>query len=385
MSRPAADCIRLPSVRWVTALFFAVALLAAGLTSCTSAMTHTLSILAIWTADEAAPFKHTLDELGIKYSYVGTRAASQVLASDIEKGTPPDIAILPSPNDLARYLPKDPAKIRSGELHPVGDVTAADQQPWLLSNSAHRLSTVTVQMGNKSFVWYRPAASPAPTGLSWTELTALKPVCLGLESLSTTGWPATDWIEDILLHQSGFAVYQQWAQGKLPWTAQPVRDAWQTWGAMLDGGIAPVLTDFHSPIPPGSDCRVVHQTSDPGNPAFLRSGFPAKPGVKPAMEVAADSAGLFTDSPEAAKLVGELAAKNAKDAANLLSPTSGTRCFDASDLMPAPMTDAFYRAALAYQADHGRLGALLDDLEKTRQETTPDKWFGNDVCREGQP
>jgi alpha-glucoside transport system substrate-binding protein len=373
------------------ALLIVVVLLAAGLTSCTSAMTRSLSILAIWTADEAAPFKHTLDELGIKYTYVGTRTASQVLASDIQKGTPPDIAILPSPNDLARYLPKDPAKIRSGELHPVGDVTAAGRQPWLLENSAHRLSTVTVQMGNKSFVWYRPSTSqspPAPPALNWAELTALKPVCLGLESLSTTGWPATDWIEDILLHQSGWEFYQQWAQGKQPWTSQQVVDAWQTWGAMINGGIAPVLTDFHSPIPPGSDCRVLHQTSDPNrdpaNPAFFRFAFPAKPGVKPAVEVAADSAGLFTDSPEAAKLVGELAGKNAKDAANLLSPTAGTRCFDASDLMPAPMTDAFYRAALAYQTDPSRLGALLDDLEKTRQETAPDKWFGNDVCREGQ-
>ncbi|MFD2419738.1 extracellular solute-binding protein [Amycolatopsis pigmentata] len=366
------------------ALLFIVVLLAAGLTSCTSAMAHTVSILAIWTAEEAAPFKHTLDELGVKYTYVGTRAASQVLASDIQKGTPPDIAILPSPNDLARYLPKEPAKIRSGELHPVGDVAAADQQPWLLSNSAHRLSTVTVQMGDKSFLWYRPPAPSEPPGLTWEKLTALKPVCLGLESLSTTGWPATDWIEDILLHQSGFDFYQQWAQGKLPWTAQQVRDAWQTWGAMNDDGVAPVLTDFHSPIPTGSDCRVLHQTSDPAKNDFVRTGFPTKPGVKSAMEVAADSAGLFTDSPEAAKLVGELAAKNAKDAAPLLSPTSGTRCFDASDLMPAPMTDAFYRAALAYQIDHGRLGALLDDLEKTRVETAPGKWFGNDVCREGQ-
>lgn len=373
------------------ALLCTVALLAAGLTSCTSAMTHTVSILAIWTADEAAPFKHTLDELGIKYTYVGTRAASQVLASDIEKGTPPDIAILPSPNDLAQYLPQDPAKIRSGELHPVGDVTAADQQPWLLTNAAHQLSTATVQMGDKSFVWYRPPATApasAPQNLSWADLTALKPVCLGLESLSTTGWPATDWIEDILLHQSGFDFYQQWAQGKQPWTAQQVYDAWQSWGAMTNAGIAPVLTDFHNPVPPGSDCRAVHQTSDPNpdpaHPVFVRSGFPVKPGVRPAMEVAADSAGLFTESPDAARLLADLAARNAKDSANLLSPASGTRCFDASDLMPPPMTDAFYRAVVAYQTDPGRLHALLDDLEKTKQEIAPDKWFGNDVCREGE-
>lgn len=52
--------------------------------------------------------------------------------------------------------------------------------------------------------------------------------------------------------------------------------------------------------------------------------------------------------------------------------------------MPPPMTDAFHRAVLSYQIDPGRLRALLEDLEKTRQEISPGRWFGNDVCRAGR-
>jgi alpha-glucoside transport system substrate-binding protein len=352
------------------ALLVVVLLLAGALTACAGGATRTVSVLAIWTGPEELAFRQVLDRwaerTGVSYSYVGTRAASQVLASDVQQGDPPDVAILSSPSDLARYLPRDPGHAQLGELHPVGDVPGADRQPWLLRDRA-QLVTATVKAGRKSVLWYRSATGPHELG--WAELTALRPVCLGLQSLSTTGWPGTDWVEDLLLHQFGADVYRSWAAGRLAWTDAKVRQAWQTWGVLAGGGIAPLLTDFHTSVTPG--CVVAHQGDDPGN-GFVHSAFPtADPGIGSVTEVAADSAGLFTDSAEAAGLVRDLAGQ-----VDVRALESGTRlCYDASDLMPAAMTDAFYRAVLAYQADPGQLDAILTDLDRIRVAQPGDRWL----------
>ena len=74
----------------------------------------------------------------------------------------------------------------------------------------------------KSLVWYNPKAFEAqgftvPT--TWDEMLALSdqivaagamPWCIGLESGDATGWPGTDWIEDIMLRTAGPDVYDQW-------------------------------------------------------------------------------------------------------------------------------------------------------------------------------
>jgi alpha-glucoside transport system substrate-binding protein len=41
--------------------------------------------------------------------------------------------------------------------------------------------------------------------------------------------------------------------------------------------------------------------------------------------------------------------------------------FDASDLMPAAMNEAFWQAILDFTADQGRLDQILDRLEHVRQ------------------
>jgi len=83
---------------------------------------------------------------------------------------------------------------------------------------------------------------PRQVPRTFEELTALSrdiaaggatPWCMGVSAQSTSGWPGTDWIENILLHQSGLDVYQEWATGRLPWTSPQVRQAWTTWGQVV--------------------------------------------------------------------------------------------------------------------------------------------------------
>ena len=80
----------------------------------------------------------------------------------------------------------------------------------------------------KSMIWYPKddfdaAGYTVPT--TWDDLIALSdqivedggtPWCVGFESGGATGWPATDWMEDIMLRTAGPEVYDQWVTHDIP-------------------------------------------------------------------------------------------------------------------------------------------------------------------------
>jgi alpha-glucoside transport system substrate-binding protein len=80
----------------------------------------------------------------------------------------------------------------------------------------------------KSLVWYSPenfedAGYEVPETME--ELKALTdqivadgetPWCIGLGSGGATGWPATDWVEDMLLRTQTPDVYDQWVSNEIP-------------------------------------------------------------------------------------------------------------------------------------------------------------------------
>lgn len=97
----------------------------------------------------------------------------------------------------------------------------------------------------KSMVWYpaddfEDAGYEVPT--TWDEMLALSdqivqdggtPWCVGFESGTATGWPATDWIEDIILKTEGVDYYQQWATGEIPFTDAGVASAFEMFGEVM--------------------------------------------------------------------------------------------------------------------------------------------------------
>ncbi len=81
----------------------------------------------------------------------------------------------------------------------------------------------------KSLVWYSPKRFTdqgyrPPT--TWGELMDLseriarsggaEPWCGGIEDGAATGWPATDWLEEVVLGSGGSAVYDAWVSHDLP-------------------------------------------------------------------------------------------------------------------------------------------------------------------------
>lgn len=392
-------------------------------------------VVGSWTGAEARAFQAVLDHFsaatGIDYVYHGSRALDELLRADVRNGTPPDIAVVASPTELAGYF-------RNGDLRPLDGVlpprSRAYGHGWLrlmrTAGAPEHQYAVVLRADLKSVVWYDP--EKLPTALpsaetrnprpSWTQLTALgkdgaTPWCMGMGANSSSGFPGTDWIEQIMLAKYGPAVYQRWADGALPWTSPQVETAFTIWGRFLDGvrggGPAALLTNFADagrPMfrdPPGcyldSEGSFImgyyaahHGTLRPGRDYDF---FPF-PSVNPrsghAYEVAGNFAGMFLDSPAARKLMRFLAstqgqrlwAEHGSFSVNRQVPPGAypdmvhrkvaailtkddALCFDASDLMPAAMGTAFFQAALRFATDpddHDALARSLQRLEHERQQ-----------------
>jgi alpha-glucoside transport system substrate-binding protein len=54
--------------------------------------------------------------------------------------------------------------------------------------------------------------------------TGTTPWCLGLGAESATGWPATDWVEDLMVINYGPDVYNQWVNHEIPFNDPKVLD-----------------------------------------------------------------------------------------------------------------------------------------------------------------
>jgi alpha-glucoside transport system substrate-binding protein len=63
----------------------------------------------------------------------------------------------------------------------------------------------------------------------------MTPWCFGFESGTASGWPGTDWIEDIYVRQNGSEMYAQWYNHEIPFNDPTVVEAFDTLGQILFG------------------------------------------------------------------------------------------------------------------------------------------------------
>ncbi|MFI2206859.1 extracellular solute-binding protein [Streptomyces sp. NPDC020192] len=382
----------------------------------------TVTLLANWTGDDERTFRQTVlapfeREHHIHVDYQGSSAESQVLGADVEAGTPPDVVVLTGPGELAAYARQGQLKQLDGLLPRAGFGAS-----WTTPLDGH-VYWFPLKADLKSLVWY-----PAGTDEQQLAAAARRPGqwCVGMGSGATSGWPGTDWIEDILLQQSGPDVYQRWARGELPWQSTQVKDAWTTWGRMVGAGGDPALVrralktpyqDASEPVtrtPRG--CMLEHQASFIRNqPSWKKADgryVPSArlvPGAKAddAWEVSGDLVALLHDTSPAQTLIRYLASADAQRAwaakefsfsvnaaaqpapsawgaawhrtlAATLLDDHAVHCFDASDAMPPSVRDAFAEATIEYLAHRDHLDALLKNLDALRR--TPDLTWLQSVC-----
>lgn len=174
---------------------------------------------------------------GITVRLTGSDNFVDDLRGRVSEGDPPDIALFPQPALIEELA-------RTGDLVPLSDdVVAAAERNYApgvrqLGEVDGELFGVLYSVNMKSLVWYRPALFDEfgyEIPETWEELTALtermkangvRPWCFGVRALGgESGWPATDWIEDIVLHRFGGEAYVGWVQGEIPFNDPRIEEA----------------------------------------------------------------------------------------------------------------------------------------------------------------
>ena len=226
------------------------------------------SIVAPESDEQEASYDPFEECTGAEISYEGSREFEAQLPVRLEAGNPPDIAYIPQPGFLKSLVADFPDAVVAAPQSVIDNASEFYTEGWVNYGTVDGTLYATPLGANvKSFVWYSPSAFEEngyeiPT--TWQELLDLtdqmvadhpdvKPWCAGIESGDATGWPATDWLEDVVLRTAGPDVYDQWVDHEIPFDDPQVVEALEAVGGILqnedyvNGGLGNVASIASAP------------------------------------------------------------------------------------------------------------------------------------------
>jgi alpha-glucoside transport system substrate-binding protein len=397
--------------------------------------TGTVNMMSAGEPEEVEAYQAIFDELinaevdyEVEIESVGS--LEEQLQIRAEGGTL-DVAAVPQPGAI-------PALVDSGSIVSLEDLgfdieelnSTLGESFVALGEYEGQHYGIPTNINLKSMVWYPKddfdaAGYQVPT--TFDELVALSdqmvadgntPWCVGFESEGSTGWPATDWMEDIMLRTAGPDVYDQWVAHEIPFNDPAVENAGELFGSIMFGegyvlGGAeqtPSIAFGDAPLPMFDDppgCWLHRQAS------FINSFFPedTEAGVDydwfafpPIDQEGTLFAGELTvvgtngNRPEVVDFLERFLAEDVQcemgsvtassrispnvnvgpecyaneilaDASEVLTSAleDGTGRFDASDLMPAEVgSGSFWTGMIAYmQGGPESLPGVLTDIEES--------------------
>ncbi len=395
-----------------------------------------VTMMGPFTDEDEVKFNNTIaafeEATGIDIQYEGTKEFEATISVRVDAGDAPDIVDFPQPGLLGSFV-ADGQVVNVLDHIDEGYLQGQYLQSWLDMGMMQApdgpiMAGVWHRFNAKSQVWYPKQAWDAagydvPT--TWDELLELTqtisddgdtPWCIGIESGAATGWPATDWMEEVMLRTTSLENYDKWTRGELPFDSPEVRTALDTLGDIwlnddyVFGGRAAIATTFFgdSPSPMFEDppkCWLHKQ----GN--FITSFFPegAEAGVdydffylpgidsaygKPYL-VAGDIMAAFDDRPEVMAVMefftrGE-AVKEWLAAGGALSPHKDTSLdwygddvergvaelvneatsvrFDGSDLMPGEVgAGSFWKGMTDWVSGAADADTVLSEIDASWPE-----------------
>jgi alpha-glucoside transport system substrate-binding protein len=381
---------------------------------------------------DAVKFERSMEPFveatGITVNYIGNKEFEGSISIRVDAGDAPDIADFPQPGLLQNF-------VRTGEIVDPTEFISEDwlaeqyNQSWLdMAQMEGQVAGVWHRFNGKSLVWYPKEewdAAGYEIPATWDEMIDLMdmivsdgdtPWCVGIESGAATGWPATDWMEEIMLRTTSLENYDAWTTGELKFESPEVKNAaetlaeiWFNEDYVYGGRNAIVSTNFgDAPAPMFEDppgCWLHKQ----GN--FITGFFPegAEAGVdydffylppideqygKPFL-VAGDIMAMFNDRPEVRALMeyftvpqsaagwletgGALAAHQTatpdmygvdleRGIAELVNQATSFR-FDGSDLMPGEVGGgSFWKGMTDWVSGAADLDTVLAEIDESWPE-----------------
>ncbi|QYH35195.1 ABC transporter substrate-binding protein [Salinibacterium sp. M195] len=182
---------------------------------------------------------------GIDIQYESSKEFEAQISIRAQGGNAPDIAIFPQPGLIADLASR-------GYIQPAPEGVQANVDEFWSEDWAGYGTTDGVLYGAplmaslKGFVWYSPAQF-AEWGVevpeTWDEMLTLTqtiadtsgtaPWCAGFGSDAATGWPGTDWIEDLVLREAGPETYDKWVSHEIPFSDPAIVAAFDSVGEIL--------------------------------------------------------------------------------------------------------------------------------------------------------
>lgn len=214
-----------------------------------------VDMMGIWGSSELTNFEAMVkpweDAHKAKVNFNSTRDITAQLTLRVEGGNPPDIA---APAEVGLFQ----------EFAAAGKLTSLDQCPGLEKLVKDNYPQAFVDLGTvdgklygffmkadtKATIWYSPQAfndaglEPLDDGASFDDLVNLSqefvdkgmpPWSMGVEAAEASGWPGTDWIQQIILNELGEDVYDGLVDGSVKFTDPKVKEAWEDFGKIALG------------------------------------------------------------------------------------------------------------------------------------------------------
>jgi alpha-glucoside transport system substrate-binding protein len=174
---------------------------------------------------------------GITIKWSKVENINQLIMQKIQANDTPDIAFIPQPGVVADVVER-------GEPVALDDVLDMDSLEESMVPGTLEAGTVDdklygllVSMNVKSLVmypkkaWAKEGYKPPATIEELNTLTEQMksdgntPWCMGIEADTATGWPATDWFEDLVMRYGGPEEYKKWVKNETKFDSDVVREA----------------------------------------------------------------------------------------------------------------------------------------------------------------
>lgn len=389
-------------------------------------------ITGVEADDLNASFEKFTEDTGITVEYTGDKGFEGNIVTKVTGGDAPDIAIVPQPGLLKTLV--DTGKVMAAPEAVEAAVDENWSKDWKQYGTFDDTFYAAPMLANlKGYVWYSPkqfAEWGVEVPTTWDEMMTLTQTivdktgepawCAGFASEAASGWPGTDWIEDLVLRQSGPEVYDQWVAGEVKFTDPEIKDAFDAVGEILlndkfvNAGYGDVKSinstafgDVAATLAKG-DCALTHQasflsanfleaqTADGNTPEIAEDGdvyafiMPGETAGEVQVEGGGEFVAAFSDddatqqvlefmaSPEFAdarvKLGGVISANKNADPSLASSPflteametmqaDSTTFRFDASDLMPSTVGSGSFWKGMVDWIDGKDTDTVLSDIQ----------------------
>lgn len=305
-----------------------------------------VQVTAVWSGAEQESFNAVLEGFKEQYPDVNVRYTSggdqlpTVLATAVEGGNPPDVAVIAQPGLIQQFADQDALKPLDFAEETISENFGEDAVKQGTFND--QLYGLFFKGANKSLMWFNTQvfedAGVEPPA-TWEELlqTADTVQSSGVPMYSIAGadgWTLTDLFENIYLRTAGPEMYDQLAQHEIPWTHESVKTAlgemakvFSSEDNIAGGPRGALQTDFPESVSQvfgespeaatvfeGDFVKGVIEDTGAEEGTYGVEPFPSIEGTENYVVGGGDIVVMFNDSPAAQALVEYLATPEAAEA-----------------------------------------------------------------------